>query len=74
MTNSRPNPVEASEFEWEVQPLYATQPRAVEPLTEEQILDLPCGINTGTQSWLLRFASAIERAHGIGKQENPERG
>lgn len=34
-------------------------------LTDEQIMDLPAGKNDGSLSYLLRFARAVERAHGI---------
>lgn len=39
-----------------------------QPLTDEQIMDIPAGVNDGSQSFLLRFARAIEHAHGIGAQ------
>ena len=40
-------------------------PLGEHPLTDEQIMDLPAGINNGSQSFLLRFAREVERAHGI---------
>lgn len=35
------------------------------PLSDEQIMDLPAGVNNGSLSFLLRFAREVERAHGI---------
>lgn len=47
--------------------LAAAAAPAQAPLTDEQVMDLPsAGINDGSLSFLLRFARAIERAHGIG--------
>jgi len=43
------------------------RPLGESPLTDEQIMDLPAGVNDGTLSAMLRFARAIERAHGIGE-------
>jgi hypothetical protein len=51
-----------------LRPLYASPPQS-KPLTDEQIMDLPAGVNNGKLSFLLRFARAIERAHKIGDDD-----
>jgi hypothetical protein len=52
---------------WAETPLY-TSPPPRKRLTDEQIMDLPAGVNNGKLSFLLRFARAVERAHGIGDE------
>lgn len=41
------------------------RPLGEAPLSDEQIMDLPAGVNNGSLSFLLRFAREVERAHGI---------
>ncbi len=60
--------VYASPRPTQTEPSPATPPQAANnaPLTDEQIMDLPAGVNDGSLSAMLRFARAVERAHGIG--------
>lgn len=56
-----------------VQPLYVAPPRAVEPLTDDEIVRATahCGVSQYTAISIVRAAerAAMARAHGIGKQE-----
>lgn len=60
-------PIEAFAFLPIGTKLYAA-PQAQQPLTDEQIDAIPCTDGDGSdRDALMRFARAIERAHGIGK-------
>jgi len=57
------------DFEFRAQPLY-TAPPARKPLTDEQILDRVACASKAEEAMFVRFARAVERAHGItGEQE-----
>ena len=51
----------------EFQPLY-TYPPSRKPLTDEEIYLATNMIDRGEQGWSIKFARAIERAHGIGEE------
>ena len=57
-------PADATPSDW--RPLYTAPPQR-KPLTEEEIDAIPCTDGPGSD-WdaLVRFARAIEKAHGIG--------
>ena len=48
-------------------PLY-TAPTPRKPLTDEEIYLATNQIDRGERGWAIKFARAIERAHGIGEQ------
>ena len=50
---------------WEAEKRKYAAPPQQKPLTDEQIMDIPCGVNDGSWHFLIRFSRAIERAHGI---------
>ena len=52
---------------WEVRPMYGAPQPAPQPLTDEEIAD----IYADNQINPMRFARAIERAHGIGTAKRP---